>query len=88
MKTKIKNLIMQIKHIFSNANFKIRYNNLLKKYNELAEENANLTKKLSKEYINCQLLDAQKQAKKYKTQRDQVREDYIELQKSIKNREN
>ena len=83
MKTKIKEIITQIKHICSNANYKIRYNNLLKKYEQLEEDYEQLEKKLSKEYINAQLKDAQKQARIYKRQRDQVRQDYVDLQKSI-----
>lgn len=87
MRAKVKKVILEIKHIFSNANFKIRYNNLLKKYEVLVKENEELERKLSKEYINCQLNDALNQARKYKQQRDKVREDYIALQNSIANKE-
>lgn len=88
MKTKIKQIITQIKHICSNANYKIRYNNLSKKYDELEKEHENLKKKLSKEYINSQLNQATREAIMYKRQRDQVRRDYTELQKSITIKEN
>ena len=87
MKTKIKKWISNLKHIFSNANYKIRYNNLAKKYETLEKEYAKLEKKLSKEYINTQLRDTTKQAIMYKRQRDQLREDYLELQKSIASKE-
>lgn len=82
MKTKIKKIITNIKHICSNANYKIRYNNLAKKYELLEEEIAEIKKKLSKEYMNVQLIEAQKQAVMYKRQRDQLRKDYIDLQNS------
>ena len=87
MKTKIKQIITQIKHICSNANYKIRFNNLMKKYDELEKEYEGLQKKLSKEYINSQLNQATREAIMYKRQRDQLREDYINLQNSIKNKE-
>ena len=87
MKTKIKKWISDLKHIFSNANYKIRYNNLAKKYETLEKNYAKLEKKLSKEYINTQLRDTTKQAIMYKRQRDQLREDYLELQKSIASKE-
>lgn len=88
MKTKIKQIITQIKHICSNANYKIRYKNLKKKYEELEEENEKLTTMLSKEYINMQLKQAQQEAVMYKRQRDQLREDYIKLQNSTTSKEN
>lgn len=88
MKTKIKQIITQIKHICSNANYKIRYNNLVKKYEELEEENQRLERMLSKEYINMQLKQAQQEAVMYKRQRDQLREDYIKLQNSTTSKEN
>jgi hypothetical protein len=87
MKTKIKKIIAQVKHICSNANYKIRYNNLVKKYDELEKEYEKLEKKLSAEYINTQLKEAQKQAIMYKKQRDQVRQDYISLENFIKSKE-
>ena len=88
MKTKIKQIITQIKHICSNANYKIRYNNLVKKYDELEKEHEYLKKKLSKDYISMQLKQAQQEAIMYKRQRDQVRQDYVDLQKSITIKEN
>lgn len=88
MKTKIKQIITQIKHICSNVNYKVRYKNLLKKYEMLEEEHMQLEKKLSKEYINTCLRQAQQEAEMYKRQRDQLRKDYIDLQKSITNKEN
>ena len=88
MKTKIKQIITQIKHICSNANYKIRYNNLVKKYEELEEEKNELEKKLSKEYVNIQLNQAVQEAIMYKRQRDQLREDYIKLQNSTTSKEN
>lgn len=42
MKTKIKRAIAQIKHVCSNVNYKIRYKNLLKKYETLEEEHREL----------------------------------------------
>jgi hypothetical protein len=88
MKTKIKEIISKIKHICSNANYKIRYNNLVKKYENLENEYAKLEKKLSAEYLNSQLNQARKEASMYKKQRDLVRQDYIDLQNSITNKEN
>lgn len=88
MKAKLKELIIQIKHICSNANYKIRYNNLTKKYEELEENYNKLQKRISKEYINSQLNQASREANMYKRQRDQVREDYKKLQESITNKEN
>lgn len=88
MKTKIKKIISKIKHICSNANYKIRYNNLVKKYNSLQEEYDKLELKLSAEYLNSQLNQARKEASMYKKQRDLVRQDYIDLRNSIKNKEN
>ena len=87
MKTKIKQIIANIKHICSNANYKIRYNNLVKKYETLEQKVDELEKKLSTEYINTQLNQARKEAIMYKKQRDIARQDYIELEKSIKNKE-
>lgn len=87
MKTKLKKLIEDIKHIFSNANYKIRYNNLEKRYDELLNEYNKLEKKLSSDYVNVQLRQAQKEAIMYKKQRDTVRKDFVELQNSINNRE-
>lgn len=87
MKTKIKEIISRIKHICSNVNYKIRYNNLSKKYVELEQDYEELEKKLSKEYINSQLNQAKKEAVMYKRQRDTLRQDYIDLQNSIKNKE-
>lgn len=83
MKTKIKKILAQVKHICSNANYKIRYNNLVKKYDELEKQYEELEKKLSAEYMNLRLKEAQKQAIMYKRQRDQLRLDYKELQSSI-----
>lgn len=83
MKTKIKKMIAQVKHICSNANYKIRYNNLVKKYDELEKQYEELEKKLSAEYMNTQLKEAKKQAIMYKRQRDQIRLDYKDLQSSI-----
>ena len=88
MKAKIKQIIAQIKHICSNANYKIRYKNLKKKYEELEEEKQRLERMLSKEYINMQLKQAQQEAVMYKRQRDQLREDYINLQNSTTSKEN
>ena len=87
MKTKIKQIITQIKHICSNANYKIRYKNLKKKYEELEEENEKLTTMLSKEFVNMQLNQARQEAIMYKRQRDQLRKDYIDLQNSTTNKE-
>lgn len=88
MKTKIKQIITQIKHICSNANYKIRYNNLAKKFQELQDTCIELEHKLSAEYMNMQLKEARKEAIMYKRQRDQLRKDYIDLQNSIANKEN
>lgn len=88
MKTKIKQAILKIKKICSNVNYKIRYNNLTKKFEELQETCIELEHKLSAEYMNTQLKEAQKEALMYKRQRDQLRKDYIELQNSIANKEN
>lgn len=88
MKTKIKQIIAQIKHICSNANYKIRYNNLVKKYEELEEDKKELEKKLSKEYVNIQLNQAIQEAIMYKRQRDNLRQDYKNLQESITSKEN
>ena len=43
---------------------------------------------LSKEYINMQLKQAQQEAIMYKRQRDTLRQDYINLQNSITDKEN
>ena len=80
-------IITQIKHICSNANYKIRYKNLKKKYEELEEENEKLTTMLSKEFVNMQLNQAKQEAIMYKRQRDQLRKDYIDLQNSTTNKE-
>lgn len=73
MKTKIQKIITNLKHIFSNANYKVRYNNLLKKYetlemsyNQLLDKPTNL-----KYYKNL--------ANTYKKQRDALRKENIEL---------
>lgn len=88
MKQRIKQTMLKIKHICSNANYKIRYTNLLKKYKELEEQYGALEQKLSKEFVNMQLNQAQQEATMYKRQRDQLREDYKVLQDSIANKEN
>lgn len=87
MKQKIKQILADFKHICSNANYKIRYKNLKKKNDELEEEIERLERLLSKEYVNVQLKQAQQEATMYKRQRDAVRKDYAELQKSIANKE-
>lgn len=73
MKTRIQKIITNLKHIFSNANYKVRYNNLLKKYetlemsyNQLLDQPTNL-----KYYKNL--------ANTYKRQRDTLRKENIEL---------
>ncbi len=73
MKARIQKIITNLKHIFSNANYKVRYNNLLKKYetlemsyNQLLDQPTNL-----KYYKNL--------ANTYKRQRDALRKENIRL---------
>lgn len=79
MKTRIQKIITNLKHIFSNANYKVRYNNLLKKYESLEMS----YKKLLEEPSNVNYY--KKLANSYKRQRDALRNENLEL---IKGREN
>lgn len=77
---KLKETIKKLKHSIINANYKVRYNNLLKRYETLDKEyTALLGGKYSDESIYLKLKEAKQLAIKYKNQRDNIRKDYKEL---------
>jgi len=86
-KEKKKTLLSKIKHLYSNISYKRRYDNLIKKYNLLVEECERREKKYNKDYTTIQLNQANKDKAMYKKQRDQLRIDYINLQKTITSKE-
>lgn len=86
-KEKKKTLLSKIKHICSNVNYKRRYDNLIKKYNNICEEYQRREKELGERYISIQLKQANKDKATYKRQRDQLRVDCINLQKLLSSKE-
>lgn len=86
-KEKKKTLLSKIKHLYSNVNYKKRYDNLIKKYNLLVEKYERREKEYNEEYTTIQLNQANKDKAMYKKQRDELRLDCIKLQKLISSKE-